>query len=350
MALSVKSLLPLFGLWAFSSLLKAAEKGTANFYQSAPHEYLGKEIRLRVASLTPVPELTAADNGFVWMEATTGRPQKEEGRILLRIPEADSAKLAKLMNLPSSSGRWLEGVFAGHDHGIVLPTQIKARAPYYIQISSAKAQKESSEDLEPTSGSLVLAPIPKNPKNSQVPPASRNSIEAVEASPPVPPTSEGPKVVLLRNKAGEPLHLRIAKSVKPEADFCEIIDQEGKLSLVGKALIVAILPLPKEGVNPTPEEADGALRMYAEQAQASPEVAALLAGAKATWEKHSSPPGITTANAPLPQLEDVETAAGLEEPGFASSYPAWFVWGTGLGVLLLIILSWAWSRPRSTPA
>ena len=59
------------------SLAGAAEKGTANFYQSAPHEYLGKEIRLRVASLTPVPELTAADKAFVWMEAVTGRPNQE---------------------------------------------------------------------------------------------------------------------------------------------------------------------------------------------------------------------------------------------------------------------------------
>ena len=82
--------------------LDAAEKGTANFYQSAPHEYLGKEIRLRVASLTPVPDLTATYKGFVWMEAATGRPQKEGGRILLRIPAADSAKLAKTMNLPST--------------------------------------------------------------------------------------------------------------------------------------------------------------------------------------------------------------------------------------------------------
>ena len=80
-------------VWSAFSLV-AAEKGTANFYQSAPHDYLGKEIRLRVVSLTPVPELTAADQGFVWMEASTGRPQKEEGKILLRIPSADSAKLA----------------------------------------------------------------------------------------------------------------------------------------------------------------------------------------------------------------------------------------------------------------
>jgi hypothetical protein len=48
---------------------QAAEKGTANFYQSAPQDYLGKEIRLRVASLTPVPEFTAVDTGYVWMEA-----------------------------------------------------------------------------------------------------------------------------------------------------------------------------------------------------------------------------------------------------------------------------------------
>lgn len=123
--------LTMVALGLFSAYsLSAAEKGTANFYQSAPQEYLGKEIRLRVASLTPVPELTAADPGFVWMEALTGRPQKEEGKILLRIPAGDSAKLAKTMNFPSSSGRWLNGVFSGHDSGAVLPTAIKQKAPY----------------------------------------------------------------------------------------------------------------------------------------------------------------------------------------------------------------------------
>lgn len=325
--------------------LGAVEKGTADFYQSAPQDYLGKEIRLRVSSLTPVPELTAADQGFVWMEASTGRPQKEGGKILLRIPSADSAKLAKTMNLPSSSGRWLEGIFAGHDSGAVLPSKIKDRAPYYLQVSSFSAQKEAPEDMETASGSLVLAPKPKEPVKVQKPLAA--VAPAPGAPSPAKKDPEGPKAVLVRSKLGEPLQLRTAQAVKMEADFCEIIDTDGKLTLVGRALVAAILPLPKDGSIPSREEAEAALRLYAEKSRAIPEAAALLTGAKASWEKFAATPAATTANLALPELEDVETAAGVEEPESAIGFPAWFVWGAAAGTLVLIILGWLWSRPRS---
>jgi len=329
--------------WAAFSL-GAAEKGTANFYQSAPQEYLGKEIRLRVASLTPVPDLTAADQGYVWMEAATGRPQKEEGKIMLRIPSADSAKLAKTMNLPSSSGRWLEGVFAGHDTGAVLPSKIKERAPYYLQVSCASAQKEAPEDVETASGSLVITPQSNKTTKVQKPTAAANPASSAPA--PVKKEPEGPKAVLLRSKPGEPLQLRTAKSVKMEADFCEIIDADGKLSLVGKPLVAAVLPLPKDGSIPTREEAEAALRLYAEKSQTIPEAAALLTQAKASWEKFSAAPAATTASIALPELEDVETAAG-EEDSESSGYPGWFGWSTMMGVFTLVALTWLWSRPRS---
>jgi len=337
-----------FALWACVSTLSAADKGTANFYQSAPQQYLGKEIRLRVSSVTPIPELTAADRGYVWLEAATGRPQKEEGRILLRIPENDSAKLAKTMNLPSSSGRWLEGIFAGHDSGAVLPSKIKERAPYYLQVSSAAAQKEAPEDIETASGSLVLTPKPKETKKAETPAPAKTA--AAPAPAPAKKDPEGPKAVLFRTKPGEPLQLRTAKSVKMEADFCEIIDQDGKLSLVGRALVTAILPLPKDGTVPAPAEAESSLRLYAEQSQKNPEAAALLADARAAWEKLAAPPAAVTASAAVPELEDVETAAGMEEPLVESGYPAWFRWSATGAFLLLILLGWAWSRPRSYSA
>jgi len=332
----------------FASPLIAAEKGTANFYQSAPQEYLGKEIRLRVSAVTPVPELTAVDQGFVWMEAVTGKPTKEEGRILLRVPEVDSAKLAKSMNHSSSSGRWLEGVFAGHESGAILPTKIKERAPYYIQVSSAASSKDALEDVETASGSLVLTPKAKEPQKPQVPASAPGPV--TKAAAPALKEPEGPKAVLIRTKTGEPLQLRTAKSVKMEADFCEIVDQNGKLSLVGKPLVAAILPLPKDGANPTREEAEAALRLYAEKTRNLPEAGVLLAEAKASWEKFAGAPATVTASSPLPELEDVETAAGVEESAVESGYPAWFVWSTVFATLALVVLGWMWSRPRSTPA
>ena len=333
----------LFLVWLGASTLSAAEKGTANFFQSSPQEYLGKEIRLRVASLTPVPELTAADQGYVWMEASTGRPKKEEGKILLRIPSADSAKLAKTMNLPSSSGRWLDGVFSGHDSGAVLPTAIKQKAPYYIQVISAAAQQETLADMETASGSLVLTPKPKETKKQEnALPVKTASTSATAKKEP-----EGPWVVLFRSKSGEPLQQRTAKSVKMESDFCEIVDQDGKLSLLGRPLVAAILPLPKDGSIPTQQEAEAAVRLYAEKVQALPEAAPLLAEAKASWEKLSAGPAATTARVALPELEDVETAAGTEEPVAETGYPAWFGWSTAALTLVLIFLAWIWSRPRS---
>lgn len=332
----------------FSSSLGAAEKGTANFYQSAPQEYLGKEIRLRVAVVTPVPELTAADQGFVWMEAVTGRPAKEEGRILLRVPEADSAKLAKSMNLPSSSGRWLEGKFSGHDSGVVLPTKIKERAPFYVQVSSAASPKDSPEDMETASGSFVLSPKPKETQKPQHAAIAPDPVVRVAA--PAPKEPEGPQAVLIRSKAGEPLQLRTAKSVKMEADFCEIIEQNGKLSLVGKPLVAAVLPLPKDGSIPTREEAEAALRLYAAKTRNLPEAGVLLTEAKASWEKFASATSTASVSSPLPELEDVETAAGMEEPVSDSGYPGWFVWSAVFTAIFLVALGWIWSRPRSTPA
>ncbi len=332
-----------------AALAQATEKGTANFYQSAPHEYLGKEIRLRVASLSPVPELTAADQGFVWMEAVTGRPNQEEGKILLRVPENDSAKLAKAMNLPSSSGRWLKGTFSGHESGAVLPSAITQKAPYYIQVVSEAAASDTGAGLaevETASGSLMVTPKTKESKKTETPSPVKTAVTPVSV--PAKKESEGPKAVLLRTKAGEPLQLRTAQSVKMQADCCEIIDQDGKLSLVGRALVVGVLPLPRDGTVPSKDEAASALRLYAEQSQKTPEAINLLTGAKASWEKLAGASVAKTASPALPELEDVETAAGFEEP--ESGYPLWFGWATGAGISLLIFLGWAWSRPRSTSA
>jgi len=326
------------------SLAGAAEKGTANFYQSAPHEYLGKEIRLRVASLTPVPELTAADKAFVWMEAVTGRPNQEEGKILLRVPEADSAKLAKTMNLPSSSGRWLEGTFSGHESGAVLPSTITQKAPYYIQVDSASSASDPSSvlaDTETASGSLVVTPKPQQSIKPQPSPSLGAAVIKKEEP-------SGPKVVLFRAKPGEPLQLRTAQTVKMQADFCEITDPEGKLSLVGRTLVVGVLPLPKDGTVPTKDEVTSALRLYAEQSRKTPEAMNLLREPQGSWQKLAGTPVATTASASLPELEDVDTAAGVEEP--ETGYPFWFGWAVGLGITLLIFLGWAWSRPRTISA
>lgn len=193
------------------------------------------------------------------------------------------------------------------------------------------------------SGSLVITPKPKETKKQE------NALPAkpAPASATAKKEPEGPWVVLFRSRTGEPLQRRTAKSVKMELDFCEIIDQDGKLSLVGRPLVAAILPLPRDGSIPTKQEAEAAVRLYDEKVQALPEAVPLLAEAKASWEKLSAGPAATIASVALPEMEDVETAAGVEEPEPAAGYPAWFVWSTTALSLVVVFLAWIWSRPRS---
>ena len=320
------------------------ESGTANFYQNSPHDYVGKKIRLRVSSVSPAPELTASDPGFVWMEAVTGHPKKEQGSIFLRIPAADSAKVAKRLNTPTSSGHWLVGLFFGHESGAVLSETVTKKAPFYVQVmgSAESGSAGHPEDLETSSGSLVVAPSAKTPKAST--PSPENYTPPARPGEAIPQTS---KLVLYYPKPGAALQVRAAQQLKAESDFYEIKDQAG-LTVIGRALVVAVLPLPEKDTTPAKDEVAAAMRLYAEQAQKTPEAVGLLHEAKASWEKLAGVSATTTASLALPEMEDVETAAGSEEP--ESGYPLWFGWATGAGISLLIFLGWAWSRPRSTSA
>ncbi|NCW27249.1 MAG: hypothetical protein EBV83_02965 [Verrucomicrobia bacterium] len=44
-----------------------AENFTADYYQAATAKYLGKEIKLRIASVEPNNQLTQLDSDFVWI-------------------------------------------------------------------------------------------------------------------------------------------------------------------------------------------------------------------------------------------------------------------------------------------
>lgn len=330
----------------------AAEKGTADFYRNSAQDYLNQTVQLRVTKLNLVPELANTDAGFVWMEAVTGRPQKQEGKILIRIPQSDAVRLERLMNLTSTSGRWLEGVFTGHDSGPVLASSIVQKDRYYIQVTSSKAPKNSLVlgDSGPVSGSLVVAPGVRASQRIVSMPEGPRSAQPTRRPLPAQNDTGGPRVVLLRTKVGGPLEIRTANSVKMQAEFCEILTQDGKLSLVGKSLVMAVLPIPGKGVTPTQKEANAALQLYEEKSLSLPEATPLLVEAKTAWKKYAAIPTTTTGSPSLPNLEDVETAAGVEEPPVEAGYPAWFIWSAVGGTGLWAGLVWIWIRPRSTPA
>ena len=97
----------------------------------------------------------------------------------------------------------------------------------------------------------------------------------------------------------------------------------------------------------TPEEAKAALRRYADLEKKEPEVIALLAESKGMWEKLAATTVAATPAAELPKLEEVETAAGVEEPA-VSPWP-WVLGGLG-GLALFIWIGWAWFRRGSVRA
>lgn len=328
-----------------------ASKDTADYYHSSPQRFIGKEVPIRVVSLAPVPDLTAMDPGFVWFEASTGKPNNEEGKILLRIPVDRSAKLAERLNNGSPNGNQIRGVFYSRENGPILPEEISKRAPYYLQIGQ-KPVLSNPEEMETAAGSLILAPKKSSEKGIGTPPAiivKPSKAPPVPASPQVRPqdSSSGPQVFLLQGKAGQPKEVKRAETAVLQGEVWELTSEDGKLSLVSQAKVLAILPLPPAGSEPKEEESRKAVAAFDKQIGEHPDAKEALLQAKASWEKFSTAPLATAASAPLPELEDVETAAGVEESVAETGYPAWFRWGALSLTLALAFLAYLWSRPRS---
>jgi len=324
---------------------RAADNFTADFYQKAVAQYLGKEIKLRIASVEPSDPLTQLDPDFVWMQATTGRPKKEEGKIFLRVPRNEAEKLAKMLNQPSTSGRFVEGQFLGKDIGPVLPAGICQQAPFYLQTGRSVKMADSGREEEPLSGALVVAPKAK-PVAAQ-PSALPTPALAAKPLPPLAPPPVGltkptkKQWVVCRSKNSGNLELKLGQSVQLKDGVYEVMGQDGKLSVLGQSSVVELLPYPDDSMVITPEEAKIALKQYADLEKKEPGVIPLLTESKGAWEKLA---GTAVAAAPtgdLPKLEEVETAAGVEESAFSP-------WPGGLGGLgglaLFVWIGWAWFR------
>jgi len=324
----------------------AAENFTADYYQSETSRYLGKQIKLRVASVEASSHLSQLDPDFVWLQATTGRPKKEEGKIFLRVPKSEADKLAKTLNQPSTSGRLIEGKFLGKDVGPVLPAEVCQQAPFYLQTGRTAEMVENKEGEEPVSGSLVITPKAK----PVVAPVSTAPMVAAKPLPPLtpPPVSltkpSRKQWVVCRSKGSGNLELRLGQSVQLKDGVYEVTTTDGKLSVLGQSSVVDLLPYPDDSVAMTPEEAKAALRRYADLEKKEPGVVALLAESKGAWERLAASTVAAAPSVGLPQLEEVETAAGVEEPAF-SLWP-WLAGGLG-GLALFAWIGWTWFRRSS---
>ncbi|NDI16976.1 MAG: hypothetical protein EBY83_03265 [Verrucomicrobia bacterium] len=316
-----------------------AESLTANYYQTDPHSYLGKEVKLRVSELVPVPRFTVADPEFVWLEATTGHAKKEEGKIFLRVPKEQSALLSKMVD--GSPGRLVTGKFHNQENGAILPEAIAKEVPYYIQVGEKAKSGESDKSLgsmETASGSLMVAPSTKSAGTSVPAPsvAPARPAKAVAVRPEV----TGPCLVLCRSAQGRPIEARTAQTAVKKEGVWEVVGMDGKLALLGQGLVVGVLPLASEKDPVAPAGAEIALQKYTEMEKRVPETAVLLAGEKERWEKLSKITVASTPSQEIPQLEEVDTAAGVEESGWNMS--PWLY--AGVGTAGILMGAWFWRR------
>ena len=316
-----------------------AESFTANYYQTDPHSYLGKEVKLRVSELVPVSKFTVADPEFVWLEATTGHAKKEEGKIFLRVPKEQSALLCKMVG--GSAGRLVTGKFHNQENGAILPEAIAKEVPYYIQVGEKAKSGESDKSLgsmETASGSLMVAPSTKSAGTSVPAPsvAPARPAKAVAVRPEV----TGPCLVLCRSAQGRPLEARTAQTAVKKEGVWEVVGMDGKLALLGQGLVVGVLPLASEKDPVAPAGAEIALQKYTEMEKRIPETVNLLAGEKERWEKLSKITVASTPSQEIPKLEDVDTAAGVEESVWNVS--PWVY--AGVGTAGILMGRWFWRR------
>jgi hypothetical protein len=316
-----------------------AESLTANYYQTDPHSYLGKEVKLRVSELVPVPRFTVADPEFVWLEATTGYAKKEEGKIFLRVPKEQSALLSKMVG--GSAGRLVTGKFHNQENGAILPEAIAKEVPYYIQVGEKAKSGQSDKSLgsmETASGSLMVAPSTKSAGTSVPAPsvAPARPAKAVAVRPEV----TGPCLVLCRSAQGRPIEARTAQTAVKKEGVWEVVGMDGKLALLGQGLVVGVLPLASEKDPVAPAGAEIALQKYTEMEKRVPETVNLLAGEKERWEKLSKITVASTPSQEIPKLEDVDTAAGVEESVWNMS--PWLY--AGVGTAGILMGGWFWRR------
>ena len=316
-----------------------AESFTANYYQTDPHSYLGKEVKLRVSELVPVSKFTVADPEFVWLEATTGHAKREEGKIFLRVPKEQSALLCKMVG--GSAGRLVTGKFHNQENGAILPEAIAKEVPYYIQVGEKAKSGESDKSLggmETASGSLMVAPSTKSAGTSVPAPsvAPARPAKAVAVRPEV----TGPCLVLCRSAQGRPIEARTAQTAVKKEGVWEVVGMDGKLALLGQGLVVGVLPLASEKDPVAPAGAEIALQKYTEMEKRIPETVNLLAGEKERWEKLSKITVASTPSQEIPKLEDVDTAAGVEESVWNMS--PWLY--AGVGTAGILMGRWFWRR------
>ena len=250
---------------------------SAERYYSSPMNFVGEKVKVRVFKIEPRPNLTAADLGHVWFQATTDRDGTEALKIHIRVEQEEAEKFARNFQAESRTGRLVDGIFGSRSSSMDLTKEIATQVPYFLTIGERAEIRQATGQV--ISGSLVVAPTPKKTEK----------IEAVvtEAGPvaqPKTPMFSGPKLILVRSGAVASLQLREAAKVETKADVVEVLAQDGSLqSVIGKSSVLAVLPAPTPEASR--EKAAQAVELYEQVMEQHPEAEPLLAEAHRRWKE-----------------------------------------------------------------
>ena len=250
---------------------------SAERYYSSPQKFVGEKVKIRIFKIEPRPNLTAADLGHVWFQATTNREGTEALKIHIRVEHEEAEKFARNFQTENRTGRLMDGIFGSRSSSTDLSKEISTQVPYFLTVGErAEIQQATGEVI---SGSLVVAPSPKKAEKLEGIPTAAGPVEE-----PKPAAFSGPKLILVRSGAVASLQLREAAQVETKADVVEVLAQDGSLqSVIGKSSVVAVLPAPTPEASR--EKAVQAVELYEQVMERHPEAEPLLAEAHRRWKE-----------------------------------------------------------------
>ena len=250
---------------------------SAERYYSSPQKFIGEKVKVRVFRIEPRPNLTAADLGYVWFQATTDREGTEPCKIHLRVEQEEAQKFARNFQTESRMGRLVDGIFGSRSSSTDLSKEIATQVPFFLTIGERAEIRQATGEV--ISGSLVVAPSPKKAEKIEAMPTAAGPVEETK-----PAAFSGPKLILVRSGAVAPLQLREAAQVETKADVVEVLAQDGSLqSVIGRSSVVAVLPAPTPAASR--EKAMRAVELYEQVMERHPEAQPLLAEAHRRWKE-----------------------------------------------------------------
>ena len=260
---------------------------SAERYYSSPMKFVGEKIKVRVFKIEPRPNLTAADLGYVWFQATTDRDGTEALKIHIRVEQEEAEKFARNFQTESRTGRLVDGIFGSRSSSTDLTKEIATQVPYFLTIGErAEIQQATGEVI---SGSLVVTPMPKKAEKIEAVATAAGPVEQ-----PKPPTFSGPKLILVRSGALASLQLREAAKVESKAEVLEVRAQDGSLqTVIGKSSVLAVLPAPTPEASR--EKAAEAVELYEKVMEQHPDSEPLLAEAHRRWKELAAATVVTAS-------------------------------------------------------